>query len=301
MREPEETTRRRGAKEAVAARCRSLAALGMTAGGAPRSPLPAPRSLLPVPRLLTLLALLALPACAHTPAVARQELERPGVSAVETTINGRNPSMIYLARTDSGLIAIDLGWTHAEAALDRGLRRLGATRDDVTAVFLTHGHRDHIGAWHALSDVPFYLGAPEVELLLGRAEYRGWVPRLADRLHRADGPRPDELRLRPFARDTFMVFGADTLRAYLVPGHTAGSAAYLFRGVLFAGDAISKTYVAGRLRPARAGYSDDATLARRSLAELLVKAESSGVRVVCTAHARCAPYTAELRQRLVGP
>lgn len=252
------------------------------------------------PRLAALCSIAALAACAHTPAVAARELEQPGYSAVETTINGRNPSMIYLARTASGVIAIDLGWTRAGPALDRGLRRLGATRDSVSAVFLTHSHRDHIGAWRAVAGAPFYLGAPEEDLLLGRAEFGGWVPRTADRLRHTDGPRPGELRLRPFARDTAFVFGPDTLRAFLVPGHTAGSAAYLFRGVLFAGDAISKTYVAGRLRPARAGYSDDASLARRSLAELLVKAESSGVRVICTAHARCAPYTPELRRRLSG-
>jgi glyoxylase-like metal-dependent hydrolase (beta-lactamase superfamily II) len=208
--------------------------------------------------------------------------------------------MIYLARTGAGVVVIDLGWTGADEALDRGLERLGASRADVGAVFLTHSHRDHIGAWRALSAAPFYLGAPEVDLLLGRSEFRGWVPRLADRLHRAPGPRPGQLQLHPFSGDTTFVLGADTLRAYLVPGHTAGSAAYLFRGVLFAGDAISKTYVSNELRPARAGYSDDAALARRSLADLLAKAESLGVRVVCTAHARCAPYTPELRRQLAS-
>lgn len=209
--------------------------------------------------------------------------------------------MIYLARVDSGVLAIDLGWTRAAAALDRGLRRLGATREDVTAVFLTHSHRDHIGAWRAVAAAPFYVGAPEVDLLLGRAEHGGWVPRTAHRLRRTDGPRPGEVELRPFSRDTAFTFGADTLHAFLAPGHTAGSAAYLFRGVLFAGDAVSKTFLSGRLRPARAGYSDDTALARRSLADVLAKAEARGVRIVCTAHARCAPYTPELRRRLSPP
>lgn len=41
----------------------------------------------------------------------------------------------------------------------------------------------------------------------------------------------------PFSKDTVFVFGRDTLHAFLVAGHTAGSTAYLFRGVLFVGDA----------------------------------------------------------------
>jgi glyoxylase-like metal-dependent hydrolase (beta-lactamase superfamily II) len=57
--------------------------------------------------------------------------------------------------------------------------------------------------------------------------------------------------------------GADTVRAYVVPGHTAGSAAYLFRGVLFVGDAVTHTR-AGGFAPARRGYSDD----RRAAAAL---------------------------------
>lgn len=239
---------------------------------------------------------LALLACAPYPRDSLPLLEEPGRAAVATT-NGRNASMLYVARVDPGVIVIDLGWRGAESALRGALRRLGASERDVVAVFLTHSHRDHIGAWRAVSRAPFYVAAPEVDLLLGAAEHRGWVPRLADRMRRARGPRAGELELRPFADDTSFVFGRDTVRAFVVPGHTAGSAAYLVRGVLFAGDAVSHTS-AGRLRLAKARFSADADLARRSLGRLLAGLAAYDVRVVCTAHARCARFDTALRERL---
>ena len=89
-----------------------------------------------------------------------------------------------------------------------------------------------------------------------------------------------------------------TVRAFSMPGHTAGSVAYLFRGVLFVGDGASHS--GSRLRPARAGYSDDTRLARRSLGRVLDALPAGAVRLVCTAHARCAAYTPELRRAVTG-
>jgi glyoxylase-like metal-dependent hydrolase (beta-lactamase superfamily II) len=103
--------------------------------------------------------------------------------------------------------------------------------------------------------------------------------------------------LHAFSRDTTFVFGVDTLRAYLVPGHTAGSAAYLFRGTLFLGDAASAS-VRGRFTPARTIYSDSRRRARASLRALWARLPEGQVHQVCTAHAHCAPFTARLRERV---
>ncbi|MEJ7810883.1 MAG: MBL fold metallo-hydrolase [Gemmatimonadaceae bacterium] len=230
---------------------------------------------------------------------ALRRLEQPGHAVVATTA-GPNASMIYLARVDSGVIVIDLGWVGAERALRAGVRRLGGPPDRIVAVFLTHSHRDHLGAWRAVAHAPFYVSAAEVARLEGRVGHAGWIPRLAEQVQPTRGPRPGAVAIRAFSRDTAFAIGNDTVHAFLVPGHTAGSAAYLFRGVLFAGDAISHT-ARGRLRSARAGYSDDATAARRSLTRLWSTLESYDVRFVCTAHARCAAYTPELRRELSAP
>src|SRR3712207_6998395 len=60
------------------------------------------------------------------------------------------PYTTLFRSTDSGVIAIDLGWGEAGWALRRRLRELDAAPEDVTDVFLTHSHRDHIGAWPTL-------------------------------------------------------------------------------------------------------------------------------------------------------
>lgn len=209
-------------------------------------------------------------------------------SAVALTA-GPSRSMVYLARTESGVIAIDLGWWGAERAVEQRLRDLGATATAVTDVFLTHSHRDHIGAWRLVRHARFHTVEAERPLLLGQRPHRGWIPRLAERVKRSAVPRSARLDVRPFARDTTYVFGRDTLYAFLVPGHTAGSAAYLFRGILFIGDAVTFTRWAG-FGPARRGYSDDAAAASAALERLWERIPPGAVRHVCTAHAHCRAY-----------
>lgn len=213
----------------------------------------------------------------------------PGESAIALT-GGPNTSMIYLARTSHGLLLIDLGWWGSEGAVVRALRELGATPSDVEVVFLTHSHRDHIGAWHLVRHARYYVAAAEYSRLVGDSTHRGWIPQLVNRIKPSTRPGPGELDVRRFSQDTSIVAGSDTVRAYLVPGHTAGSTAYLFRGVLFLGDAA--TYASqGGFAPAKRGYSDDATLAAKSLEELWSRLPAGKVRYVCTAHAQCTPFS----------
>lgn len=231
-------------------------------------------------------AALALVGCAQH--VAPELVSPPESSAV--TSGGLNDSATYLARVDGGVILFDLGWWGAPAALDEGLEQMGATADDVVAVFLTHAHRDHVGGWKSVRQAPFYLAQEELDLFLGREQPGGWIPRTAARLRERDLPDPGEVVTVPFDADTAFVFSADTVHAFLVPGHTAGSAAYLFRGTLFAGDAVSRTWT-GRFRAARGGYSDDVEQSRQSLASLRHRLRPHRVDRVCTAHLKCAPAT----------
>lgn len=243
---------------------------------------------LPAALPAALAAALALGACAQH--VAPDLIRSPEVFAV--TSGGLNDSATYLARVDGGVLLFDLGWFGARTALNGGLEQMGAIADDVVAVFLTHAHRDHVGGWKSVRQAPFYLAREELDLFFGREQPGGWIPRTAARLRERDLPDPGEVATVPFDADTSFVFGADTVYAFLVPGHTAGSAAYLFRGTLFAGDAVSRTWT-GRFRIARGGYSDDVAQSRQSLASLRHRLRPHRVDRICTAHLECAPATEE--------
>jgi hydroxyacylglutathione hydrolase len=237
--------------------------------------------------LLGGLALFLLSACAR-PAVPPVV---PAGSAVALS-GGPNASMVYLARVPGGVVAIDLGWWGAERSVRGVLRELRASPGDVTDVFITHSHRDHIGAWRLVRGARFHLATAERAAFTGERRHRGWIPRLAERLKRSALPRPGEVDVRTFSRDTAFVLGADTLRAFTIPGHTAGSAAYLFRGTLFLGDAATYTRWGG-FGPARRGYSDDPRAGARNLRALWTRLPVGAVRYVCTAHAKCSELTPE--------
>jgi glyoxylase-like metal-dependent hydrolase (beta-lactamase superfamily II) len=103
--------------------------------------------------------------------------------------------------------------------------------------------------------------------------------------------------VQAFARDTTFVLGADTMRAYLVPGHTAGSTVYLFRGILFLGNAATYSRAAG-FGPAKPGFSDDAAGGAEHLQRLWTRIPLESVRYVCTAHAHCVPFTGEFLREI---
>ena len=226
-----------------------------------------------------------------------ERVRQPGrATAVATT--GPWASMIYLARTDSGVIAVDLGWLGAEKALAQGLKELDATPDDVVAVFLTHGHRDHVHGWPAVRRATFYVATPEVPRLTGEESPRAWLPRLVDRLSAPPLPKPGDLRIVAFSRDTAVVVGSDTVRLYLVPGHTPGSAAFVLRRTLFGGDALARTPLYG-FRAAKPQYSEDVERSKGSVRWLFARIEPLGVHTACTAHAKCARFDDEFRRAVL--
>ena len=133
--------------------------------------------------------------------------------------------------------------------------------DDVVAVFLTHGHPDHIAAIPHLPNAKVYGLAAEEPYLEGKLPWRGPLPRMF-------GAFDSGVRIRQTLDDGSVThIGTVDVETFAVPGHTAGSAVYLIRGALFLGDSatIEKD---GALRPAPWIFSDDTAENRRSLVAL---------------------------------
>jgi hydroxyacylglutathione hydrolase len=162
-------------------------------------------------------------------------------------IDGREPAIV-----DTGVASSPAG------GMAPALRALGRRIEDVRWIILTHGHIDHIGGAHALweltgrkakvviheADAPFlrsrrthveeylaargrYIKDPDGEARLtaaGLAAISGEME--PDRVVR----HGDELALGPDV----------TLTVHSVPGHTAGSVAYVVEGQrdVFVGDAV---------------------------------------------------------------
>ena len=219
-------------------------------------------------------------------------------NAVAATTTGPWASMIYAARTDSGVIAIDLGWTGSETVLPQALRTLGATAADVRFVFLSHAHRDHIAAWPLVRQAHFIAGAAEVPAFLGEVRYSGWAAKMGDELNEYPRPRHGELAIIAVDSDTAIALGRDTVFAFPVPGHTAGSTAYLFRGILFGGDAINWRPGSG-FQGARPEFSDSVAQSRESLRALWLRLPGSRVRIMCSAHGKCARADSALMERVL--
>lgn len=96
------------------------------------------------------------------------------------------------------------------------------------AVFLTHGHFDHVGGCYKFSGVPIFCGERESKLIFSR-EYLGifggvQVPKFEIERGLKDG---EEIEIASI-----------NLKVLSTPGHTAGSVCYLVGDKIFTGDTL---------------------------------------------------------------
>lgn len=103
------------------------------------------------------------------------------------------------------------------------------------AILLTHGHPDHTAGIARFPQAQIMALGAEVPLVEGRAGSLGPVTRLFP-------VSPTGVNVTGVLRDGDVItFGGTQIRVYAVPGHTAGSAAFLADGVLFVGDSADVT------------------------------------------------------------
>jgi glyoxylase-like metal-dependent hydrolase (beta-lactamase superfamily II) len=150
----------------------------------------------------------------------------------------------------------------------------------VTTIFLTHGHGDHVGGCAAFPDAQLLAFDGDRGLAEGAEAARGPLTRFAkgDPLarHRVDRTLTDSEAVQ---------VGALTVRAFAIPGHTAGSAAFLAGDVLYLGDSLAGQ-ADGQVRLAPWVFTDDLAQCRSSLLALTRRllSEKTTVKALAFAH-----------------
>ena len=142
-------------------------------------------------------------------AIVDGQMIAPGVQTVKDGF----VSVQILDAGDGKVALVDAGNDKSGAAVNAALGKRGLSAASVIAILLTHGHPDHTNGCKAFQNAQVYALAEEVALV-------GAACNVTHPLK--DG-------------ETFDV-GTLHVETFATPGHTAGSAVYLAKGVLFFGD-----------------------------------------------------------------
>lgn len=193
----------------------------------------------------------------------------------------------FIVDADPGsVVLIDTGAEATGAKILAALRARGLGPEAVRAIFVTHGHSDHTGAVAAFPHADVYALAAELPLIQGLITPPSPIG-LVSRVH------PTGIHVTHALVDGETVaIGSLTVRAFAVPGHTSGSAAYLARSTVFLGDAASGGKN-GAVRGPAWIFSENGSEGRASLRALAARLQHEREPVLALAFAHSGP--------IVGP
>jgi glyoxylase-like metal-dependent hydrolase (beta-lactamase superfamily II) len=206
------------------------------------------------------------------------EVVRDKVLRVHTQV-----SDIYGARIGDNVVLFDAGADAKGRAIDALLGKLGRARDDVSDLFITHGHGDHIGAVGLFAKAKVHGGIGDADMISGRgpvvppfARVMGWIL-----------PVPRASLNDAFLERGDVHVGSDVIGAIPFAGHTPGSMLYLYDGVLFVGDTMN--FSGGKLDYAPSVFNVDGAQVKKNVASLGSVVDLTQVKTVCTGHGGCTP------------
>jgi glyoxylase-like metal-dependent hydrolase (beta-lactamase superfamily II) len=186
----------------------------------------------------------------------------------------------FLVDLGPGAVAlVDCGQDPDARPILAALSARGLSAAAVKAILVTHGHGDHVGGCQAFPQARVYAFEADRGLMEGTARAHGPLTGMMP----ADPTRGRHLT-DPLVDGATVMLEAIPVRAWSIPGHTGGSAAFLVRDVLFLGDSAAGTDD-GRLKLAPWAFSDDLARCRQSLHGLGATLASEHLRVVAVAFA----------------
>ena len=185
----------------------------------------------------------------------------PGVHAV------RLLSVYAFLIPEPRMTLIDTGLIGSGRGVQRYVRSIGRSMDELGQIICTHAHPDHIGAVRELA------GEREVEVLMHPADLAGLRVRLRDAVaNRNRGQliayftrHPGEATPIEDGQVLPMLGGLEVVHT---PGHTPGSVCLYARHhkLLFTGDVLQ--VIRGKVTFASNFFSDDIALARASVGRM---------------------------------
>ena len=185
----------------------------------------------------------------------------PGVHAV------RLLNVYAFLISEPQMTLIDAGLIGSGGRVQRHVRRLGRSLDDLSRIICTHAHPDHIGGVRELA------GEREVEVLMHPADLAGLSVTLRDAVaNRNRGQLIAYFTRHPGEatpiEDGQMLPMLGGLQVVHTPGHSPGSIClYAARHkLLFVGDALQ--VIRGKVTFASSVFSEDLPLARASVARM---------------------------------
>lgn len=216
---------------------------------------------------------------------------KPDIVSVTSVANAYGISL-FAARVAPGphVIVFDAGVDPQGRPIDALLTALRASREDVTDLFLTHGHFDHIAGAPILTKARVHLGAGDIPLAAGQQPPDALVPRL---MGKGMVTPPVTVNAPLTAAATVAVGAADatgvakSVKAFPVPGHTHGSFAFLYDGVLFVGDIMILKQ--GRLDTTPRVFDAHPEENKAAIRSLKTQLANETVDIVCTGHGGCTP------------
>jgi hydroxyacylglutathione hydrolase len=207
---------------------------------------------------------------------------KPGIVAVSSV-----SSYVYAARVGNKVILFDAGADPEGHTIDAVLAWLHAGRGDITDLFASHGHGDHTAGAASLRGVRVRVGAGDLAL----AEKRVPPEAFAGRMFTLAMSFPAVTPTDPLTGATTIDVGegkdAKKVKAFPIPGHTPGSYAFLYDGVLFVGDAM--VFKQGRLDPALKLFDAHPDQNKAAIRQLQKQTENEEIDIVCTGHGGCTP------------